>query len=307
VALHRDRGADEFSGPPAAWPTLQLLACPLCRGDLVAANAGLECPSCGRNWNPDSSGWLDFRDAAGELLGEHWSGRQTSMEGWYENLITASAQAESCYRHDYEPLGALLGDLRGRVLDVGGGNGIVRQYARDVDLYVDLDPSPAWLTADWLAVAEAFPALRSPITFVLGVGERMPFRESRFDAVLSLFSINHCADPEAVITEIARVLRPGGRLVLVAEDVEPRWLDLPKRGYRAGWTPVGTALKAKLATVTRRARWPVHPEHIPISERQLRRWLAADFELERRSWIAGWLTLEAIAVGSRDRAIEHGP
>jgi SAM-dependent methyltransferase len=280
--------------PAPAWPVLELLACPVCRGSLRPNEEDvLTCTECARRW-PERDGWLDFVTAAEIPLDDHWARRQRSMEGWYENLITASDQAEECYRHDYEPLAPLLGELRGLVLDVGGGNGIVRQYLAPDVQYMDVDPSLEWLRRDWLAVAAFFPALSSPITFVRGVGERLPFRSGRMDAVLSLFSINHAADPGRLVREALRVLRPGGRLVIVAEDVEPRWRDLAKPGYRAGWVPLSRAIPDKLAAILRQRPWPLHPEHVRTSERQLLSWLSDGFELYRRTWIAGWLTLVAV-------------
>lgn len=289
VAAGPDVAAD---APPAAWPVLELLACPDCGGRLEPGpDLGVVCGSCGRRWR-ETQGWLDFRPTD-VGLGEDWRRRQSSMEAWYGNLITASDQAEHCWRHDYDPLAEILGGLRGRVLDVGGGNGVVRQYLAEPAGYVVVDPSPEWLRGDWLKLAESFPALLSPLTFVLGVGERLPFADASFDAVLALFSINHMAEPERLVPEARRVLRPGGRLLIVAEDVEPRWRDLPSRGYRRGWTPVGRAIRQKLAAATGLRRWPVHHEHAAVTEGQLRSWLGGDFELRGRSWVAGWLTLDA--------------
>jgi SAM-dependent methyltransferase len=280
--------------PAPAWPVLELLACPVCGEPLgPEGDTALACQGCGRRWG-ERGGWLDFATDAEARLDDHWARRQQSMEAWYENPIKASDQAEECYRHDYEPLAPLLRDLRGLVLDVGGGNGIVRQYlARDVR-YIDLDPSLEWLKPDWLEVASSFPALSSPITFVRGVGERLPFRTGSMDAVLSLFSINHAGEPARMVREALRVLRPGGRLVVVAEDVEPRWRDLARPGYRAGWVPLSRAIPDKLAATLRRREWPLHPEHLRTTERQLRSWLRDGFELRRRTWIAGWLTLVAV-------------
>jgi len=51
--------------------------------------------------------------------------------------------------------------------------------------------------------------------FVPAVGERLPFREGRFDAVLSFDVFEHTRDPERVLAECRRVLRRGGRLFVV--------------------------------------------------------------------------------------------
>jgi SAM-dependent methyltransferase len=292
VSIAGSKPAAALEGPPPAWPVLNILACPECRGELEPGS-GIEvrCRSCGHSWG-ESEGWLDFR-ASDTRLNEHWSERQASMEGWYENLITSSRQAEDCWRHDYDPLADVLTELRGRVLDIGGGNGVVRQYLDASAECVVLDPSPQWLRRDWLRVAEWFPALLSPLTFVLGVGERLPFAPASFDAVLALFSINHMAEPARLVREARRVLRPGGRLLIVVEDVEPRWRDLASPGYRAGWTPLRRAIPQKIAATLRLRSWPTHPEHVAITESALRSWLDEGFDLRRRRWVAGWLTLDA--------------
>jgi SAM-dependent methyltransferase len=58
-------------------------------------------------------------------------------------------------------------------------------------------------------------------TDVRGVGERLPFRDGVFDAVLSLQVLEHVRDPFACANEIVRVLKPGGRLYCVVPFLQP--------------------------------------------------------------------------------------
>lgn len=47
-----------------------------------------------------------------------------------------------------------------------------------------------------------------------GIGESMPFADASFDAVYSVSCLEHTQDPKAVLSEIARVLKPGGVAVI---------------------------------------------------------------------------------------------
>ena len=104
----------------------------------------------------------------------------------------------------------------GRALDVACGSGkltadLCRLAARG--LVVGLD-----FSGRMLRVAAA--ATRGP-RYVRGDGLRLPFPDGTFDAVTVAFGLRNFADPEGGLREMARVLRPGGRAV-VLEFVRPR-------------------------------------------------------------------------------------
>jgi SAM-dependent methyltransferase len=63
-------------------------------------------------------------------------------------------------------------------------------------------------------VIEAARALSSRIDFRVGDAEALPFPDNHFDAVISTFGVMFARDPEAVARELARVVRPGGRVSL---------------------------------------------------------------------------------------------
>ncbi len=106
--------------------------------------------------------------------------------------------------------------LDGRALDVACGSGkLTRELHRlaTKGLVVGLDFSGPMLRV----AATGAPGPR----YVRGDGLRLPFADETFDAATVAFGLRNFADPEKGLREMRRVLRPGGRAV-VLEFVRPR-------------------------------------------------------------------------------------
>ena len=98
------------------------------------------------------------------------------------------------------------------VLDVAGGTGhVARAYAERSLCATVLD-----LTAEMLAVGkrEVDAAGVRNVVFQLGEADSMPFLPGSFDLVVSRFAVHHFDDPAAVLAEMARVCRAGGRVAI---------------------------------------------------------------------------------------------
>lgn len=95
-------------------------------------------------------------------------------------------------------------DQNKSLLDLGAGAGIVREmnFKGIAKRVVGVDPDSRVLQNPYLD--EAF----------VGTGEQLPLEDCQFDVVISDNVFEHIADPEAVLSEIFRVLKPGGYLLV---------------------------------------------------------------------------------------------
>jgi ubiquinone/menaquinone biosynthesis C-methylase UbiE len=96
------------------------------------------------------------------------------------------------------------------LLDVAAGTGhAARELAGRVRAAVAVDVTPAMLAAGARAAREA--GIEN-VVFQLGDATRLPFVEESFDVVVSRFALHHMPDPTPALAEMARCLRPCGRL-----------------------------------------------------------------------------------------------
>ena len=248
----------------------------------------LECKGCSRSW-PQQGSFPDLLPAG--RVPADWPARQLETTRYYRALLEDPQAAANAFASDFESLRPRLAALHGRLLDVGGGNGLVRDYLPAVTDYVALDPDPTWLDPSWDALAPWKPCLQSPLQFVRGLAEHLPFADASFDSVAAVFSLNHCLSPQDALRQMLRVMKPGGVLLLVLEDVEPGWRDALSGTYRdwRGWSRFRLAFE-KVQAVWR--GWPREADHVPIAEWQVRSWLADDGRIISRAWCGSYLALE---------------
>jgi demethylmenaquinone methyltransferase/2-methoxy-6-polyprenyl-1,4-benzoquinol methylase len=129
-----------------------------------------------------------------------------------------------------------------RVLDVATGTGMVTAelLARCDCTVVGIDQS-----AEMLAAARARFAGDERVELIDGEAERLPFADQSFDALTFTYLLRYVADPAATIRELARVVKPGGRVGSLEFGVPPL---APARAAWRAYTAVGLPVLGRLAS-----------------------------------------------------------
>jgi SAM-dependent methyltransferase len=149
----------------------------------------------------------------------------------------------------------LLAEARGAVLEIGAGTGLnLPHYPADLDElvlvepgarmggHIDLDRAPAGVSVR----VEQAPA------------EYLPFADGSFDTVVSTLVLCTVGDPERAVAEIARVLRPGGRLLFLEHvRADQGWRQALQRRSVRPWAAFADGCQCDrptLATIEARMR-----------------------------------------------------
>lgn len=149
-----------------------------------------------------------------------------------------------------------------RVLDLAAGTGVSTvELARGGAEAVACDFSLGMLRA-----GRARRRRRDRVTFVAGDAVHLPFATASFDAAVISFGLRNVADVPAALRELARVVRPGGRLV-VCEFSRPTWrpfravyLNYLMRALPAVARRVSSNAEAYVYLAESIRAWPAQPD-----------------------------------------------
>jgi len=134
-----------------------------------------------------------------ERVADRWDEMRT---GYFSEAVREAAIAQAYLRPEMT------------VADVGCGTGFLAEgLAPRVRRVYALDASPAMLEQ-----ARRNLAALANIVYLPADGSALPLPDASVDVALANMYLHHCPDPAAAIREMARVLRPGGRLVITDLD-----------------------------------------------------------------------------------------
>mgnify|MGYP005839742865 CR=1 FL=1 len=138
---------------------------------------------------------------------------RTAKRGPYHRLVAAliaggnpGADAQSDARRQ-----SLLAGLRGHVLEIGPGGGPNLAYFAPTVTWTGVEPNPYMHPYLLRRAAQ----LGRAVDLRLGVAEELPVDDACQDAVVATLVLCSVQDPQRVLAEVLRVLKPGGNFVFV--------------------------------------------------------------------------------------------
>lgn len=175
------------------------------------------------------------------------------LQQWYDAHLMPKLVTFACGQGQVMKRRSQLVPLAtGDVFELGCGGGLNQEFYQTslVSSFSGIDPHTGLLeNARARATARGWDHnIRE------GVGEKIPFRDSSFDTVVCTFTLCSVDDPGQVMSEMRRILRPGGRLLFLEHGRAPesdvaRWQDRIEPVWKriAGGChltrPIGAALR----------------------------------------------------------------
>ena len=105
--------------------------------------------------------------------------------------------------------------IGGRTLDVACGVGkLAARFQQAGGKAWGIEPS-----ADMLALSR-FVVPRDAVALTRGVAETLPFQDATFDSIVCMGALDHFVEPRSFMQEAARILKPGGRVVIALANYD---------------------------------------------------------------------------------------
>jgi ubiquinone/menaquinone biosynthesis C-methylase UbiE len=187
--------------------------------------------------------------------------------GFYSKHVLPRLIDASCRNKDVTKLRQLvLPAAKGTVLEVGIGSGLnLPHYPREVAHLYGVEPSPELLQM----ARRKMDGAAFPITLLNQTAEKIPLDDHSVDTVVMTWVLCSIVDDHAVLQEMKRVLKPGGRLLFLEHGLAPE----PKiQSWQNLLTPIwkriggGCCLNKKIDVLISRADFRIaelHSSYMP--------------------------------------------
>jgi len=196
-----------------------------------------------------------------DLIESHWTSTSDAYNRWFRNNI----QSPPVRRMWTSRLQHVLGEPPLEVLDVGTGPGVMAFFMAELGHRVTgIDLSNGMLeqarsNARWLGL---------DVSFRQGDAENLRFPDGKFDAVVNRIVLWNMPSPERAIQEWTRVLKPGGRIVIIDSNGATLRKTLKHKLWKIASAPL------VMVTEKRNPLWPCHNhwDRLPMSQRSRPTW-----------------------------------
>jgi ubiquinone/menaquinone biosynthesis C-methylase UbiE len=140
--------------------------------------------------------------------------------GWWDRVMVPKIIGFACAQPQImKARSRIVPDASGDVLELGCGGGINMAFydPAKIKSFSGVDPSPALLERS----REAAQAIGLEADIRGGVGEALPFADASFDTVVITFTLCSVESQAQVLSEMRRVLRPGGKALFLEHGSAP--------------------------------------------------------------------------------------
>jgi ArsR family transcriptional regulator len=158
--------------------------------------------------------------------------RRAESEAYF-NMVASRLGKQYCPGRSWEAIGHFLLLLTPKIdiVDLGAGEGVLSQLiARKANSVICIDNAPAMVKlGEELAREHDF----TNLSYKLGDIEKVPLPDESADLALLSQALHHANKPEAAIAEAFRILRPGGRIVVL--DLNQHNFEKARELYADRW------------------------------------------------------------------------
>ncbi len=175
---------------------------------------------------PASVGAQSWEDAVRWLLTQP---AQAALvrDCFYDTPRLAAAQRYATSA-EWQAVQALLPATAGALLEVGAGHGILTAALATAGWRVTaVEPDASDLVGAG-AIRSLVAESGVQVTVIEAVGEALPVADASMDCVVARQVLHHAGDLKKLLSEVARVLRPGGTFLALREHVLSKETDLPE-------------------------------------------------------------------------------